>query len=968
MQRRLLALFLSQGGSPLSIDVIADALWDNDPPRTARKTLLIYIHRLRRLLGEDIISLGTSGYRMRILPADSQTFIELAAEVVSAQQGGDPVRAYAVAERALALWRGPAYADTRDVAMIEAEAVRLEELKLTVFEEQMQAGLDLGRHAELVGLLTTAVAENPYRERLSGQLLLALYRGGRQVEAWEVYRQTSRRLAEELGVDPTPELQRLWQQVLRADPALAAPQQKSQPTGPNLLPRDIPDFTGREQDLSWLNEVAKVPAATAVISTIAGIAGMGKTALAVHWAHRNIDLYPDGQLYLNLRGYSPGTPVSSLEALGQLLRSVGLPHDVVPQREDEAAALYRSTLAGKRMLILLDNASSVDQVRPLLPGGADNMVLITSRDRLGGLIARDGSRRLDIGGLSPGEARRLLVQILGAARVDAEPEAAAELARACGHLPLALRIAAANLADRPHQSIAEFSKSLLGSDRLGGLEVDGDPHSAVRAVFALSLRDLDAESATLFRRIGLLPVADAGAWVAQALLGVAADRALASLAEASLITTRETGDGLRYHVHDLMQLYAREQAAEPDLAALRGAYETLLWHTIAADERLTVRSFPSPQWPVRWPEPGPRPEPADPSRWFSTERTFLIRAAQDAADRGWAGLAWRILATMMNFATHERYTQEWTRAAEYVYAGLDARGEGAAALLLGLGTMQQSRGNPLPARPLLRQARLNFVQCGDTRRAATAAIHLSMVYRRLGRARLAEASVNWAISHLDSAEPVAQLGRAYLALGNLRLEIDPDPEAAVTAFGKALTVMRATGDRSGEANVLACLGQARRAQGRLAEMIVHFEHAATIMAEVNDPVGLCMIEGGLARARLTAGELELARVHAERALGWAQNSHNLQGMKEALTVLGGIALDEGNLAGALDRLQEAVSVARRMAAPASLAHSLFPLAKTHAALGDLNAARAAAQEAQTLYSSINRPEHAEIAAWLEQLS
>lgn len=501
MLQRLLALLVCQAGQPVHVDYVADALWDGDPPRTARKTLQVYIHRLRRALGDDARVLhSAAGYLLvaAVDEVDSRVFERLTAQAADARSRGDLPRAAELHEQALGQWRGAAYAGMRDIAALAAEAERLEENRLAALEERIAIGLELGRHAELIGDLTVAVKEHPYRERFHGQLMLALYRNGQQANALEVYRQTHNRLVTELGVEPIPELQRLHQQILANDPALAAasPLVTLTPASRRFLPQDVPDFTGRRDDLELLTAIADSSSKTVVISAVTGMAGIGKTALAVHWAYQIAMRFPDGQLYVNLRGYDPGQPLRPIDGLIHLLRCLGVAPERIPVELDDAAALYRSLLASKRVLILLDNARTADQVRSLLPGEPGCFTVVTSRDRLSGLIAIDGARRLTLGLLPTEDAIHLLRQLIGAARVDAEPAETEELVRLCANLPLALRIAAAHLTDRPEQTIGQYTADLRLGDRIEALEIL-EPISAAEAAKATEAAAVRNELDTL---------------------------------------------------------------------------------------------------------------------------------------------------------------------------------------------------------------------------------------------------------------------------------------------------------------------------------------------------------------------------------------------------------------------------------------------------------------------------------------
>jgi DNA-binding SARP family transcriptional activator len=447
--RVVLAVLLTEAGSTVSVDRLVDEIWGDHPPQAAVNTVQSYVVRLRRLLGDSPSRLITAGRGYQLLVADdeldSRAFETLVESGQRHLQGGRPADAVDQLATALALWRGPAMNDVPASPAVTAEAIRLEQRRLTALECRLGAELVLGRHAETVDELERLVAEYPLREGLRRHLMLALYRCGRRAEALDRYREGRAVLVTEFGMEPGPGLRDLERAILADDERLvlasgpAVTSVAELVSIPAQLPADVGGFIGREHALRVLDGI---PDAT-VIRTITGMAGVGKTALAVHWAHRVRDRFADGQLYVNLRGYASGRPLRPIEALARFLHALGVPAGQVPTDDDEAAALYRTRLAGRRMLILLDNAGSPDQVRPLLPGVPGCVVLVTSRDNLAGLLVREGAYNIRLDVLTDAEARLLLTNLLGADRLGAESDTAAELAALCARLPLALRLAAA---------------------------------------------------------------------------------------------------------------------------------------------------------------------------------------------------------------------------------------------------------------------------------------------------------------------------------------------------------------------------------------------------------------------------------------------------------------------------------------------------------------------------------------------
>jgi DNA-binding SARP family transcriptional activator len=596
--RRLLAVLLCRPGHPVSAADLAEILWDGAAPRSAHKTLQVHVHRLRRTLGRNRIEHSPAGYRLAVEPGelDAWHFADLAERGRAARQRGELYEASALFRQALALWRGTAYADARVGALINDRAQRLEEQRLQTVEERAQVELDLGRHTELVPELTSLAGTYPYRERLRALLMLAFYRSSRQADALEVFRQTRALLTGELGVEPGALMRRLHEAMLHADDRLATVATDSlegtwRPippvTGtirvPRELPRDVAAFTGRTTELAALDSLlpARHQAAPVPVAVLTGTAGSGKTALAVHWGHRVADRFPDGQLYVNLRGHAPQPPLRPIDALSQLLHGLGAPAEPRSDEVSTAERIYRTLLADLRVLVVLDDASCADQVRPLLPGGRSSFVLVTSRDLLGGLVARDGAHRLRLDVLTADEAEDLLTRLVGVDRAYAEPAAVTGLAAACGYLPLALRIAATQLAAHPRHRVASYTTRLRGRDRLSLLAVAGDEQASVRLALDPSYTRLPHQARRLFRLLGLAPGHDITVAAAAAVADIAAEEAeelLDALASANLLNEYTPG---RYTCHTLLHDYAAWRAAREDTdtdrcAALGRLYEHLL--------------------------------------------------------------------------------------------------------------------------------------------------------------------------------------------------------------------------------------------------------------------------------------------------------------------------------------------------------------------------------------------------------
>ncbi len=574
--RIVLASLLMRPARVISTPELMDNLWDEQLPADGRSALQTYVMRLRGALGpaRHVIRTEATGYKIDVSQeavdhCQFRSFIGLAQ---AARNGGNLHAESRALRSGLALWRGRPLADVPSHALQQHEVPRLEEERLVAVERRIDVDLDLGRHAALVSELYSLTAEHQLRERFWGQLMVALYRSDRQADALRAYHQLSTLLREELGLDPCEQLRELYQGVLCGDQVLAAPRTPAlsdagparvaaSRASPFQVPHDVADFVGREDLMSELAVLGNVSdkAGLAVLA-LSGPPGVGKTALAFRAAHRLRQAFPDGQLFADLRGYSSDPPKTPSESLEQFLRALGIPSAELSHGLDEQGALFRSVLADRRVLVILDNARDADQVRPLLPGSSSCVVIVTSRDSLLGLSATDGARAISVGPLPPAAARTLLSRILGRQRVAAEATATDELAALCSYLPLAIRIVAVRLAARPRITIASAVRELRSANKFAAMAIGDDEEAAVYRAFERSYRLLQPSDARLFRLVSLIPGRDfdrhAAASVAAASPG-AVQGMLERLEAANLIYARKPG---RFQFHGLIRDFAHYRA------------------------------------------------------------------------------------------------------------------------------------------------------------------------------------------------------------------------------------------------------------------------------------------------------------------------------------------------------------------------------------------------------------------------
>jgi DNA-binding SARP family transcriptional activator len=888
-QRVLFAVLLLRAGRIVPMDELIDLMWDGDPPARARASLHNHVLALRRALGHAVgarIHTRTPGYVIEVQPGelDLARFTEQREQGQAALDAGDYDRAAALLRAALAQWRGEPLVDVPSEAL-HREAAHLAQLRTETLQSRIDADLHRGQHDRLITELSRLVTEHPLRERLHAQLMLAQYRAGRQAEALNTYEQARRVLAAELGVDPGAALRELHERILRADPSLllvppteAAPRPRLAPP-PAALPADLADFTGRDDVVRHLRDLLTSTidgdqVGVVSVSAVAGAGGIGKTALAVHAAHQVRQRFPDGQLYVDLRGASTA-PVDPADALGRLLRDLGTAADAVPADIDERAARYRSALAGKRMLVVLDDAAGAEQVRPLIPGDRGCCVLVTSRPLLTDLA---GAHHLSLDVLSEQDAAELFAQIVGRARAAAEPAATAQVLAACGGLPLAIRIAGSRLASRPQWTIQHLADRL--ADEHGRLSELAAGDVAVRACFQLSYTNLETrpdhkrlEPARAFRLLGMIGGPDISLPAAAALIGRPADdaeRALELLVDMHLLGTPVPG---RYKFHDLIRMVAAERAEDEETEQQRtaAAHRLLNWylHTAYAAGRVIAPLVHAP--PLDQPEPAIPPLAfADRDHavtWCDTEAANLALAIRMAADLGLHELVVLLASSQRGFFYLRKPLHDWITAMRLGVASAKALGDRLSEFRMtsNQGIALQNARRYTEAIEQLGQALQISRELGLAAPECATLANLATCYSELGQYGVA-------IYHQSRSLAMAkELGnRNYMAvnlnnLGEHYRSVD-ELDESLSYLQQALAIKRELRDDYTMSSTLDGIARTYLAMHRYAEASDHAQQAIALRTEMDDKWGLAESLDRLATALQGLGRPTEARAHWQRAM------------------------------------------------------------------------------------------------------
>jgi DNA-binding SARP family transcriptional activator len=855
-QRAVLGLLALRPNVALHRDSMIEALWDDHAPSSSVKMVQAYVGRLRSQLDpwhapRDraglLVSTGTR-YRLRAdaRQLDLAAFGELAARAQTARVSGDVVSACAAYAEALDLWQGEPLADL-DLLSAHPAVIALVRHRAAVVSDFAETAVGAGLHDRALPHLQALAEYDPLDERAHAWLMITLAGTGQQAAALSVYDRLRRRLDEQLGVRPGEALMEAHARVLRQDVpvGLGSARLASRPEAASArqLPHGPGAFVGREREQRALRALAEQSVDAASVCLLDGVAGVGKTALAIHAGRRLAELFPDGQLYADLGGFGPHRePTPPGEALTGFLRALGVGPLAIPAALDEQAALYRSLLAGKRMLIVLDNAADADQVRPLLPGEPGALVLVTSRRRLSGLTARDGAVRLTLGPLAAPEAMLLLDQVLGHDRVRAEPQAAADISARCGLLPLALRIAADRAARYISMPLADLADQLAAEHaRLDVLDA-GEDATALRAVFSWSYTALPPEAARMFRLLGLHTGPDISVPAAAAL--IAADepetgRLLELLAGTHLI---EESASVRYRLHDLLRVYAAELSRRDESGEDRGSAlrRMLMWYLRTADhaDGLLVPGR-------RRPPSGPAPPGCEPLvhasyeqalAWCESEQANLIAAVRLAAETGHDDIAWRSLVAMRGLRALQGSRVEWLACAGIGVTAARRAGDlvGQAWALDFLGHACSALGRFEEALDCYQRARSIRHETGDRwGESASSTNNLGCAYLDLRRF---EEALDCFQQVLTASRGAGNRHTEVLALGNLGVAYSKLSRfsEALASFSRTVDIARETGYRQAEGNALSNIGDTYRAMRRPGMARQYYRQALAVCRQAGD--------------------------------------------------------------------------------------------------------------------------------------
>jgi DNA-binding SARP family transcriptional activator/tetratricopeptide (TPR) repeat protein len=902
-QEVILAALLLEANRVISTEYLVDLIWDEDPPDTARTQVQICVSRLRRGLVdagiEASITTRPPGYLLQI-PDGALDLIVFHDQTVHAHtlvKEGRVAEAADLLRTATGLWRGPCLSGIPSETL-QTKALRLDEDRLAAVETYIELELSLGRHHQLVGEIGRLIHENPLRERLRGQYMLALYRSGRQAEALDAYRVGRSRLIEDLGLEPGEELRLLESAILAGDPVLRV---ESEPLGaapaarpaakpsyhadqPHQLPAATGDFVGGDALVASVRDIllgGGEHQATGVV-VIVGKPGIGKSTAATYIAHRLCDEhFADGQLYCDLRG--TGTePVTAREVLGRFLRALGIPGPVIPDSTDERAEMYRTILATRHMLVVLDDAASEGQIGPLLPGSAACAVIVTSRARLTGL---PGGHWLELDVLTTDQALDLIGRVIGAQRVAREPDAAGALVRTVGGLPLALRIVAARLAARPHWSLASMVHRLANERH----RLDELTHGemTVRASLSLTHDGLDPADRRLLRLLSLAQGPTLPAWLAGALLDDPHPQPsdlMEHLVDVQMldVAAMDASGDFRYRFHEIIRVFARDQLEANDSTVVqRAAAERMFGGWLAIMEQAHTKVYGGDYTVVRgdarrWRPPEPYVDQLldDPLEWMDAEHVNLCRAVDDAALAQLDEHCWELATALVTLFESRGYLDLWEHTHQQALAAVRRTGNrrGTAALLASLGTLYLSRRQPEEARSALENALPIFQELDDRHGQALCRRDLALLERQRGDHESALALYEQSIRDFDAVGDI--VGRATALTQSAHIWMRrADGTTARAHLEEALSIYRSVGYAGGEARALRRVGQllaqhgeVERADRTLTEVLTMVRGAGDFIGESCLLADLSDLYADMGRFDQAAGMLEQALSIRERIM------------------------------------------------------------------------------------------------------
>jgi DNA-binding SARP family transcriptional activator len=875
--RCVLAMLVLDLGRVVAAGRLASALWGSNPPASARNSIRVCVTKLRKLLAADpMVEIVTVGEGWRLTCDPERVDLYRFRDLVGRARGGPAAEAGPLLREGLSLWRGPALADVNGHWLTGAIGEGLEDERLAAIEDRIARDLESGDHQAVVPELSILVAEHPLRERPTQLLMSALHRSGRTVEGLQVYQRARMRLVEDLGIEPSAVLQNAHQRLLKGSEEPETDPSRTVPL-PRQLPGDVAVFAGRATHLSHLDDLLSRSEreGRTLVATIAGIPGSGKTTLAVHWAHRVADRFPDGQLYLNLRGFdASGEVLDPADAVLRFLEALGVSAANIPAEADARSALYRSLLADRRMLIVLDNARDEAQVLPLLPGSTRCCVIVTGRAQLAGLAARHGAHLLQLDVFDAGESRDLLIGRIGTTRVQDEPEAAERIIEHCAGLPLSLTMVAARAAVQADFALSSLAAELERSEDV--LDAFESPDSTIdlRTVFSWSYLRLSPEAARLFRLLGLHWGPAFTAEAAASLAGVplrAVTRLIRELCRMQLVAEHAPG---RFELHDLLGAYAAELTAALDTPdARRRAVRRLIDHYLhtAFD---ASRLFNPHRDPIR-------PATADPeavfapladdgaaTAWMSAEQTALLTAVRRASEHGLDVHCWQLAWTLHDHLRRRRLHHDQAAAWHTALEAANRLGD----------TAVQTRAHRQLAQALARTGRLE-----EARDHLDSALSKGKELNDpIDQAHTLQVSGLIWVSQEDFAEAIDCNLRAldaYRAAGHLSGQANTlnsigwvhsragDNRAALEYCEQALELMRAIDHRPGQAATLDSLGLANHRLGRHTAAVDHYEQAIRTFRELDARADEADALGRLADTLLATGEQAAAREALERALG-----------------------------------------------------------------------------------------------------